>query len=535
MSITSAIAGDNQAPDPSTVTGAIAKLPGGKGLAAAETSLMAGLDKKRELDQQEAGEIGKARGKLDALTPPTLDKLPDAPTAPAADPLKAFGTPAVWLAVLGGMLTRRSLTNSLNAAAAAMGALRQNDMDTYKQKYDEWKVNTENAIKLQNFKTQAYEEAVSKITTDARLAQVQLETAAHSFGDTTMVKLAQTNMDEALKYQEAQARMSESLGRSSTALQEKHSEVMLLSDLTAARKGLAVAQKTNDPAAIADAQQKVADAHQAIMDHAEVKYPGVVTAEMRASVDQAGGGLIDADTVKTMAQQRIAGDKSAAQGMGYGKLGQENRQRFNVEVAKQLKEQGLTGADLATATAQFTAEEAGERTASIRQANVLMAANEASRFIDLSKEAYAKLPRGQFVPFNRLQQLYETNTSSPEQGAAYTADFSLVNAYVRAVSPTGVPPESLREHALQLLSTVDGPERHTAVLDQFKREMDAAMKSPGTVMETFGRQITGRPGGGGAQPAPPPEAVQMLKADPSSAAHFDQVFGPGAAARALGQ
>ena len=33
---------------------------------------------------------------------------------------------------------------------------------------------------------------------------------------------------------------------------------------------------------------------------------------------------------------------------------------------------------------------------------------------------------------------------------------------------------------------------------------------------------------------PPPEAIAELRADPSSAAEFDEIFGPGAARRALG-
>lgn len=36
-------------------------------------------------------------------------------------------------------------------------------------------------------------------------------------------------------------------------------------------------------------------------------------------------------------------------------------------------------------------------------------------------------------------------------------------------------------------------------------------------------------------PSPPAKAVEMLKAAPNSAAHFDQIFGPGAAAKALAQ
>lgn len=49
-----------------------------------------------------------------------------------------------------------------------------------------------------------------------------------------------------------------------------------------------------------------------------------------------------------------------------------------------------------------------------------------------------------------------------------------------------------------------------------------------------GSHAFGEPAGGG-HPAPPAEAVAHLKSDPATAAQFDEVFGPGAAARALGQ
>lgn len=39
---------------------------------------------------------------------------------------------------------------------------------------------------------------------------------------------------------------------------------------------------------------------------------------------------------------------------------------------------------------------------------------------------------------------------------------------------------------------------------------------------------------GGAPSGPPPEAAAQLKANPASAAQFDEIFGPGASARVLG-
>lgn len=49
------------------------------------------------------------------------------------------------------------------------------------------------------------------------------------------------------------------------------------------------------------------------------------------------------------------------------------------------------------------------------------------------------------------------------------------------------------------------------------------------------KALTGSIRGGASFPTPPPDAVATLKANPGAAAHFDEVFGPGAAKRVLGR
>src|ERR1700684_1508456 len=70
----------------------------------------------------------KAEKKADetgALTPPTIQPfVPPTPT----NPLQAFGSAAGILAAFGGLLTKRPLTTSLNAAASVMNAYKQNDI-----------------------------------------------------------------------------------------------------------------------------------------------------------------------------------------------------------------------------------------------------------------------------------------------------------------------------------------------------------------------------------------------------------------------
>lgn len=190
--------------------------------------------------------------------------------------------------------------------------------------------------------------------------------------------------------------------------------------------------------------------------------------------------------------QIIAGDKAPLQNMGRGQQGSANLVALRKAVAEKARAKGLSGQDLAALDAEFGGTQAGEKELGSRTAKVGMAVDEANRFTELSRQAYAKLPRGEFVPFNKLAQLWETNTSSPEQAAAYAADNSLINAYARAVSPTGTPTVSDKDHAREMLSTAQGPEAHDAVINQLQLEMKAAIGAPKDVKAELRDGVTGK-------------------------------------------
>lgn len=58
-------------------------------------------------------------------------------------------------------------------------------------------------------------------------------------------------------------------------------------------------------------------------------------------------------------------------------------------------------------------------------------------------------------------------------------------------------------------------------------------ESVGAIHARMDALVGGRGGGGSGGTAPPPAAIQKLKANPKTAADFDAIFGPGAAARYL--
>lgn len=204
------------------------------------------------------------------------------------------------------------------------------------------------------------------------------------------------------------------------------------------------------------------------------------------------------DAITSMASQYLAGDKTVMQGLGRGQQGSANIARVRAEIAKQAHDMGLTGRDIAARMADFAGVVSGERAAGTRIAQVELAATEAERIIPLALQASDALPRSGFVPFAKAEQMVRSGTNDPRLRRFVTANTALVNVYSRAISPTGAPTVSDKEHARELLSTAYDQESYRAVVDQMRKEIAAARAAPRDVRGS----LYGNVGGMGGRAAP---------------------------------
>lgn len=227
----------------------------------------------------------------------------------------------------------------------------------------------------------------------------------------------------------------------------------------------------------------------------------------------AGGGAgeptLDDETLTSMAEQYLAGDKSVFQNLGRGAQGAANVVALRQRVTQVAKEAGMTPDQIALVQQEFGGMGAAQRALGTRSANFGLAEKEAYAMADLVTEASAKVPRTQFMPINKAIMAYENNTGDPQARQFGAALNSFINAYARAVSPIGTPTVSDKDHARSMLSTADSHEALTAIMDQLKREMDAAGAAPGAVQKQIrGRQaelserVRNRPRGGGGNQMP---------------------------------
>lgn len=214
--------------------------------------------------------------------------------------------------------------------------------------------------------------------------------------------------------------------------------------------------------------------------------PGTDKALTPASI--AGGGQLNPDALRLTAEQYLAGDRQAVQGYARNAAA---RIALQNEITKVAKERGYKGADIAAQMADFAGITAGSRTVGTRAAQIELASSEAEKMIDIAADRSKAFERTKFVPVNVAIKAFETNTGAPEVKAFGAAVNSLVNVYARAISPSGVPTVSDKDHAREMLSVIDSPEQFKAVTDVMRQEMKAARAAPGEVRAATRRAVTG--------------------------------------------
>lgn len=201
----------------------------------------------------------------------------------------------------------------------------------------------------------------------------------------------------------------------------------------------------------------------------------------------AGANLLDPDALRFTAEQYLAGDRQALQ--GYARNIQA-RTALQNEIAKQAKAKGWSGTDVAAQMADFAGIMAGSRTVGQRAAQIALSATEAEKMISVAEETSARFSRTNFTPANAAIKAFQENTGSPEVKAFGAALNSLVNVYARAISPSGVPTVSDKDHARELIQSIDSPAQFAAVMNVLRQELKIAKEAPKLVRDATRESVS---------------------------------------------
>lgn len=101
-----------------------------------------------------------------------------APQPRQSDPAEAWGSMAMAVAALGGLLTHTPLTTAFNAMGGVLNAYKQNDQAKAQQEFEHWKVAHEAAGKLADMEMKAYGEILKSTDPHRQLAALQAQAAA---------------------------------------------------------------------------------------------------------------------------------------------------------------------------------------------------------------------------------------------------------------------------------------------------------------------------------------------------------------------
>jgi hypothetical protein len=172
------------------------------------------------------------------------------------------------------------------------------------------------------------------------------------------------------------------------------------------------------------------------------------------------------------------GDTSIFTNLGRGQQSAGNILAIRNEAYKIIEARGGKPADISMLNARFQGLKAAERAGATQEMKMGSAAYEAGLQANLAVGLSEKLPRTRIVPFNRALQKYEENTSDPDMNSFAAASNTLVNSYVRAISPTGISTDLVRKHAYDMLNTALSDEAYKRVVDVLKQEMRLAVQSP---------------------------------------------------------
>ena len=135
-----------------------------------------GLD---SIDTKLQGEDQNLDALKEGMSFPKLSEPP--PKEATSDPFQAFGQPAMYLAIFGSLLTRNPLATAVNAGAGVLKNTQAMDSAAAQRQYEEWKVRSDNAVKLAQYEMNAYKAALGEKNTTVREKEVAMRTAAAVF------------------------------------------------------------------------------------------------------------------------------------------------------------------------------------------------------------------------------------------------------------------------------------------------------------------------------------------------------------------
>ena len=195
---------------------------------------------------------------------------------------------------------------------------------------------------------------------------------------------------------------------------------------------------------------------------------------------QAMSGGLSEEAVQGLAEQVLSGNKQALQGLGRGAQGATDLRRIESRVYEIAKAKGLSGKDLANATAAFAGEMAASRAISVQNVKLSAVEGAAANAAKMYEDAYKDLGVVSDVKgLNSFIQSVQAATSNPKLKRALTAAQGLASEYASAMNRGGAPHVHDMEYARKLIvdAIKEGPAANEAMVKQIRAEIQGVRRA----------------------------------------------------------
>jgi len=239
-------------------------------------------------------------------------------------------------------------------------------------------------------------------------------------------------------------------------------------------------------------------------------------------------GVLSPQSIDLAANLYLNGQGLPALGMGK-QAANLRSQIMNRASDMSVSAGGATAADAAKNIIQNKAETAGnvagQRTVGTQIANVQIAANEATKMIDIARTYVDKVDPTDYPKVNAVGNYVALNTGDPNVVGLATSLNSLVNTYARAINPKGVATVSDKNHAREIVDKAMAKGQINEAFNVMGKEMGAALASGPEVRANMRTLNTGVPKPMGGNVVVTPDGQSHTFPNAAAAAQFKQAAG----------
>jgi hypothetical protein len=232
----------------------------------------------------------------------------------------------------------------------------------------------------------------------------------------------------------------------------------------------------------------------------QLKVQQMITDRQDAGGDY-GTGMSDATKKRIAIQAVDAGDYSGMKNVGRGKQGAADLRGIQNAITDYAASKGMSPTEISAKLAEFEGMKSGMRVSANISAKVENAASEAAQLAPLAIEAGRNVVRSGFLPFGRVQAMFNNQTNNPDFNKFATANIGLATAYAAAMARGNKPTVTDMEHSRELLLAAKSQDAYEAIVNQMLLEIQAARAAPQNVRNNLRNEISGKGGAHGGMPA----------------------------------